>query len=139
MMLKSVTIELPLAIFERLEHNARQQRRSIPDVIRDMVLQDVSNLPPLPSDVEAELAAFANLSDDVLGLLARSTLTETQQSELAHLNHLAQQRPLTREESARQQELGNAYDRVLVRRAQAAALLKSRGYDLSHLSLPKAS
>lgn len=130
MLEKSVLVKLPLVVFERLERAAHQQRRSVPDVVRDIVVQDLANLPPLPPDVEAELAAFANLSDDVLWLLARSTLTEAQQSELARLNHLAQQRPLTEEERTDQQALGDAYDRALVRRAQAAALLKLRGYNL---------
>jgi len=46
-------------------------------------------LPALPQDVEAELAAFANLSDEVLWFLARSTLTEAEQEELATLNDVA--------------------------------------------------
>ena len=32
-------------------------------------------LPSLPEDVEAELASFSQLSDDVLWLIARITLT----------------------------------------------------------------
>jgi len=55
-------------------------------------------LPALPQDVEAELAAFTNLSDEVLWLLARNTLTEAEQEELATLNDVAQQRSLTQAE-----------------------------------------
>ena len=85
----------------------------------------------MPQDVEAELAAFTSLSDDVLWLLARSTLTEVEQEELAALNSQAKQRPLTQEEQSRQQALLDTYDRLIVCRAQAALLLKLRGYDLS--------
>ena len=126
-----VTIDLPVPLFQQLETIARQQHRSIPDVVRDIVLREVHSLPTLPQDIEAELAAFTNLSDAVLWLLARSTLTEAEQQELATLNSQAEQRALTQEEQTQQQALIDAYDRVMVRRAQAALLLKSRGYDLS--------
>ncbi|MEW5987000.1 MAG: hypothetical protein AB1791_10240 [Chloroflexota bacterium] len=110
---------------------AHRQRRSVPDVVREMVTRKLPWLPSLPQAVEVELAAFATLSDDVLWLLARSTLTEAEQKELAEWNAQAKQRNLTAEEQSRQQALVEAYDRVLVRRAQAAHLLKLRGYNLS--------
>lgn len=134
----AITVRLPARAVEQLERAAREQHRSVPDMVRDMVLQDLPRLPALPPDVEAELSAFSGLSDDVLLLLARSTLTEEQQSELAELNQQAQRRSLSESERIRQQELGDAYDRMLVRRAEAAAVLKSRGHDLSDLSLLQA-
>jgi hypothetical protein len=91
----------------------------------------VSLLPALPQDVEVELAVFTNLSDEVLWLLARSTLMEAEQNELATLNYVAQQRSLTQIEQARQQVLVDAYERMMIHRAHAALLLKLRGYDLS--------
>lgn len=126
-----VTVELPETALEQLQQVSRQQRRSVPEVMRDLVLQELPGLPPLPQDMERELAAFAALSDDLLWLLARSTMTTGQQQELATLNDEAQRRTLTPAEQERQQTLVDQYDRVMVRRAQAAALLKNRGYDLS--------
>lgn len=70
-----VTVGLPAAAIAQLQHTARQQNRSMPEVVRDLVLQELPGLPPLPQDLEQELAAFTALSDDVLWLLARSTLT----------------------------------------------------------------
>jgi hypothetical protein len=126
-----VIIDLPVFLFQQLETIAQQQHRSVPDIVREMVLREVPALPALPQDVEAELAAFTSLSDDVLWLLVRSTLTEVEQEELAALNNQAKQRPLTQEEQSRQQALLDTYDRLIVRRAQAALLLKLRGDDLS--------
>jgi hypothetical protein len=91
----------------------------------------VSLLPALPQDMEVELVAFTNLSDVILWLLARSTLMEAEQEELATLNYVAQQRSLIQTELARQQVLVDAYERIMIRRAHAALLLKLRGYDLS--------
>jgi len=84
----------------------------------------------LPDDVESELAAFPHLSDEVLWLVARSTLTAAEQRALAILNQAAKTRHLEAVEIARLETLLGLYDRLLVRRAQAAASLQQRGYDL---------
>ena len=130
----TMTVELPVTVLEKLQATARQQQRSVSEVVHDLILHALPehSLPELPQDMKDELANFANLSNDVLWLLARSTLTKTQQQELAFLNNEAQQRSLTEEEQARQQVLTDKYDRVLLRRAEAARLLQLRGYDLSN-------
>ena len=129
-----VTVELPVAVFEQLQVAAREQHRSIREIVRDLVLRELPGLPSLPPDVKTELAAFTGLSNEVLWLLARSIMTEAEQQELARLNDEAQRRPLTEAEQVRQQALVEVYDRVLLRRAQAAALLKARGSDLSPIA-----
>lgn len=130
-MTTSVTIDLPNPLVQQLESIAREQHRSVSEMVRERLLQTWPSLPALPDDVEMELALFTGLSDDVLWLLARSTLAVSDREELANVNTLAQQRVLTELEQARQQALLDAYDRVMVRRAQAALLLKQRGYDIS--------
>jgi hypothetical protein len=127
----SIQIELPVDTINTLERIAQQEARSINEVARDLILKELPPLPSLSPDVETELAALANLSDETLSLLAESTLPPAQQKELAMLNHLAQQRALTVSEAQRQQGLVNIYERTLVRKGQAAAILKDRGYDLS--------
>jgi rhodanese-related sulfurtransferase len=126
-----ITLELPPAAYEQLRRTASHQNRPVAEVVKEIVLREVPDLPSLPADVEAELATFSQLSNDVLWLIARSALTRQQQDALADLNELAQRRSLTPNEQSRQQELISVYDRVLVRRAQAALILKQRGYDLS--------
>lgn len=126
-----VTFDLPPAAFEQLRSAAHRQNRPVAEVVKDIVLREIPVLPALPADVETELASFAQLSDDVLWIIARSTLTPQQQRSLANLNDKAQRRPLTQPEQGQQQQLIDAYDRTLVRRAEAAFLLKQRGYDLS--------
>lgn len=130
-----VTVNLPGSLVHEIESTARQQQRSVSAVVRELILQGWPKLPSLPDEVEAELAAFTNLSDDVLWLLARSVLTEAEQEKLAELNHLAKQRGLTEEEKAKREALLNAYHLTMVRRGQAALLLKARGYDLSDPSI----
>jgi rhodanese-related sulfurtransferase len=131
-MTTAITLELPPAAYEQLRRTASRQNRPVAEVVKDIVLREIPDLPALPADVEAELATFSQLSNDVLWLIARSTLTRQQQDELAHLNDQAQRRPLTADEQSQQEKLISVYDRVLVRRAQAALVLKQRGYDLTN-------
>lgn len=126
-----ITIDLPAPIAEQLEEEANRQKITIRDLVRELVLEHWSGLPSLPDDVEAELAAFHQLSDNVLWLIARTTLTPEEQQELATLNDEVQSRTLTDDEYNRREALLDTYDRMMIRRAQAAYLLQSRGYDLS--------
>lgn len=129
----TITIDLPITVYERLQQVTRQQSRSVPEIVRDIVLRDMPASPPLPHDFEAELNAFERLSDDVLWLIARSALTKADQRAFSRLNRLTQERSLTAHEQIRQQALMDSYDHALVRRAHAAAILKMRGHDLTDL------
>ena len=132
-----ITLELPSPIAEQLEEEASRQKIDVRDLVRELILDNWSGLPLLPDDVETELAAFHKLSDDVLWLVARTTLSPEEQEELADLNDEAQSRNLTDGEEVRREVLLDTYDRVMIRRAQAAAILQSRGYDLSDPSVLK--
>lgn len=81
-----ITIELPTPIAEQLAEEASRQKMSVRELVRELILEDWSGLPSLPDDVEAELAAFHSLSDNVLWLIARTTLSSGEREELADLN-----------------------------------------------------
>lgn len=99
---------------------------------QDWIIELINNLiEPVPADLEQELLAFADLSDEVLWGVTRSTLSSSQQARLAELNELGQERSLTTAEQAEQEALAEAYGRLIVRRGEAAVQLKRRGYDLS--------
>jgi rhodanese-related sulfurtransferase len=136
MLQSPVTVHLPNTTLDQLRRTARQQRKTVEDVVRDLVVREVTPLPSLPDDVEEELAAFQHLSVDVLLLLAQNTLSPEQQNEIAQLNQEAQQRTLAPSEQNKQDHLVALYERVLVRRAEASKILKERGYDLYKLPDP---
>lgn len=128
----SVTIELPSFVQQQMERRAQAEARSVADLIRELVLQNWQTSPRLPDDVETELAALPNLSDEALWVLARTTLTAGEQSTLATLNDKAKTSKLTSAEEARLTTLLDLYDRALVRRAQAAVILQQRGHNLQN-------
>ena len=129
----TITVDLPSKTMQRLQQSARRQKQSVADLVRNLVVQATTPLPTLPPDLEVELTAFAQLSDEILWTLARSALNATQQNRLAQLNSEAKERELLAEELAERDKLLDEYGRTLVRRAKAASLLKERGYDLSDL------
>ena len=126
-----ITIDLPATVAKQLAEEASRQNMNVRDLVRECILEHWGGLPSLPEDIEAELAAFHRLTDNVLWLIARTTLTIEEQEELADLNDVAHSRSLTDEEEARRAALLDTYDRIMVRRAQAAGILQSRGHDLS--------
>jgi hypothetical protein len=128
----NITIELPSFVQQQMERRAQSEARSVADLIRELVLQNWQTSPRLPDDVETELAALPNLSDEALWVLARTTLTAGEQNTLASLNHKAKTTKLTSAEEARLTTLLDLYDRALVRRAQAAVILQHRGYNLQN-------
>lgn len=119
----TVAIDLPDQIVQQLELFAHQRHQSVADVVREWVIKELPVLPTLPDDVEKELSAFADLwMMFCIVNRARGTLTTQNQKELASLNRKAEQRTLTQAKSKRQEELVAAFDRVLVRRAEAARI-----------------
>ena len=105
--------------------------------MQQLLAQKPAILPSLPVALEEELNAFTQLSTEVLWLLARTTLTEEQRTTLAALNQQAQQlEGLTVTEQQQQAALLALYQSTLVRRAQAANLLRERGEDIASLLIP---
>lgn len=138
MMQSPVTVHLPDTTLAHLRRTARQQHKTVEDVVRELVVREVTPLPSLPNDVEDELTAFQHLSDDVLILLAQSTLSSQQQEEIAQLNEEAQLRTLAPAEQSKQDHLIALYERTIIRRAEASKILKERGYNLYKLPDPSA-
>ena len=78
------------------------------------------------------------LSDAALWAASESSLSPAQQRRLRQLNHAGGERALTLAERAEQTHLLDLYQRSVLRRAQALALLAYRGYDLpTRLDLPE--
>lgn len=133
----SVTIELPLPTYRQLQAVAQRQNRAIPDLVQQLLSQSPSTLPLLPVALEEEINAFPQLSNEVLWLLARTTLSKEQRIRLEELNRKAQQAVgLTGVEQQQQAALLALYQSTLVRRTKAANLLRQRGEDISSLFQP---
>ena len=91
-------------------------------------LQSSLNLPVLPPDEEAELAALEHLSDDALWTIAREQLPASIQ---ARMQTLMDENSRGKISDADYTELGKLVERgqrLTLRKARAAALLTRRGH-----------
>jgi hypothetical protein len=104
--------------------------RSVEDVLATTVNVALPQIPDLPADLADELAAMTMLNDEALWAATESSLSPVQQRRLSQLTHAGGSRPLTAAESSELAHLLDLYDRSVVRRARAFALLAHRGYQI---------
>ncbi len=130
-----LTVHVPDALYHRLERRAARTHRSVEDEVLDLVIAGAATADETNRDVAEISAALALLDDDALWQVARSHLSEEEITRLEQLHFKRQREGLTAEEDATATMLAPRYERCVFTRAQAAALLMSRGYDIS--SLPR--
>ena len=124
---QTLTVNLPGDLYVRIKKRADDAQRSVEDEAVELLAATVSAEP------DSALASLDLLDNEAVERAARSRLAVELASELETL-HLKQQREgLTAAESGRCAELVRAYERAMLVRAQAAAVLKKRGVDVSHL------
>ena len=128
---QTVSVELPEPIFRRLRHIAEVTHRSVEDVLATTVDAALPQTPGVPPEVADDLAAMAVFSDAALWTAAETTLSPEQQRRLNQLTQDGEARLLTDAEAAELTQLIDAYDRAVLRRAKALALLAQRGFDIS--------
>lgn len=129
-----LTIDIPDELYQRLEDRAAYTRRSIEEETLDVLAGAVPTVADLAEDLARELRSLENLADAELRQLARSRLPVEAITELQTL-HLKQQREgLSDVERQRCQDLVLQDERNLLRRAKAAAVLKSRGVNVDEIA-----
>ena len=133
------TVNVPEKLYRRLQQQATTERRSVDDLVRHSLSRQMPPAVPveddLPPALRAELLAMEQLSDAALWSLARSAISPEQLAQMDDLRAIVNERARTPDENAQQQNLLREYDETVLRRAHAAMLLASRGYDLSDPSV----
>lgn len=102
----------------------------------DVLAATVGKKPQSLDDPTAFLASLELLDDAALWNAAHSKLAGEASFELEELNFKRQREGLTESEEARAEELSRQYERQMLLRAKAVALLKQRGQEI-HLISPK--
>jgi hypothetical protein len=86
-----------------------------------------------PMKVLALLGDLKLLDDEALWRAARNCLSDDVRSQLEALNFKQQRETLTQGEKDTLEQLVHQYDQAVLLRAEAARLLKERGYEVSKL------
>lgn len=128
--LKEVTLQLPESLYESIRRAADQVHRPLKDLLLDAVAAVAPTLSRPQAIERTALAQMSYLNDAALWQAARSAMTPEQRTRLESLHHQQQREPLTEAERTEEQSLIKLYQETLLIRAQAAVLLKQRGYDI---------
>ncbi|HLM75309.1 MAG TPA: hypothetical protein VK459_21505 [Polyangiaceae bacterium] len=121
--LEEVFARLYRAFKEKMRHQAQARSAiSLPDIDEE-----------LSPELEEAIASLSLLDDEALWRAARSRVPEDAVAALEHLNRKRQAEGLSSSEAERQAALVRHHERTLLIRAEAAALLRERGHDVSTL------
>jgi hypothetical protein len=124
---QTVTVEFPDPLYREFQGRAAQSGQTIEQELLAVVAESLNMPTPDLDDYAALGDSLALLNDDDLWRAAPSHLPKDAASELEAL-HLKQQREgLTAQEKETAAVLLRRYDRAMVIRAQALALLNMRG------------
>ena len=129
---QQITLSLPEGLYEQLQGVAERSRRSLDDLLVEVVAAVTPALGAAPSGMRSSLAQMAYLNDAALWQAARSTMAPEQRTRLQALHDKQQRAGLDADEQVEEQALLTLYDETLLVRAQAAVLLKQRGYDVAN-------
>ena len=130
---QAVTLHLPVSLYDLLRQRAQETRRTLEAEILDVVTSVIQPDDDLPPDLREAIAPLKGLDDEALRRAAMDRFPEEAAARCAELNSKQQREGLTDEETRALDGLRRGYERVMVIRAAAAALLKERGHDVSKL------
>ena len=135
MTVQTITLGLPEVVHRQLERQARAKARPIEEVAIQAL---VRSLPPLveddlPAPLRAELKAMRHLSDSSLWDIAGGAMNPDKVALYDVLLERLQNHTLTPEGREWLARLREEADTLMLRKAHAYALLKSRGHALPSL------
>ncbi len=131
MTVQAITLNLPQAVYKQIRQAAEKVGRPVNEVLLEAVAAVAPVIGTGPENLRTALAQMAYLNDAALWQAGRATMTAEQREYLEALHDKQQREGLTPDEQAEEQALLSLYRETLLVRAQAAVLLKQRGYDVS--------
>lgn len=124
-----MTDQIVLTIPEDITVRARQIAETTEQPVEQVLIEHLKTLStPLPPEEQAELDALHHLSDDALRTIAREQMPDDAQARAHDLMDRNSRGTITDEERAELEKLVGRADRLMLRKAEAAAILKERGY-----------
>lgn len=122
-------IQIPEKLSARLRKLAARRRQPVEEILTDRLFTALDDeLDSLPSVEEAELRALHHLSDDALRTIAAEQMSAKNQKLMTRLMKRNSQGTLTPDEKETLEALVERGDQLMLRKAEAAAILVNRGY-----------
>jgi len=128
-----VTVNLPKPLYNRVRKRAQQTKRSVESELLAVVAEAVASDENLPEELASLEANLSLLDDDSLWRAARARMDSRLAAQLEALHLKRQREGLKDSETQTLAGLVRQYERHMLVRAHAAALLRDRGFNISEL------
>ncbi len=133
MAIQSMNVKLPEQLYLSLRDRAKQSKRTVEAELIEVVAAALPSNNALPDDLAQAVATLDLLDDASLIRAAQSRLAAEISNETEQLHLKRQREGLTEQETQQLSVLVRQYERIMLIRARAVALLKQRKYDISTL------
>lgn len=130
-MTDSITLALPDDLSAKVRSIAKDKNLSVEEVLLDYLKSVSESLPTLKPNEQEELDALVHLSDDTLWTIARDQLPDAIQARAHALMKKNNTSILTNTEQNELDNLVARADRLMLRKAEAATILRQRGHDFA--------
>ena len=122
-------ITIPENLSTRLRQLAARRRQPVESIVADRLFTALDDeLDNLPTGEQAELRALHHLSGDALRAIASEQMTTVNQALMGQLMECNSRGELSQEEQETLAALVERGDQLILRKAEAAAILVHRGY-----------
>ncbi len=133
-MAEIITLQIPEPLYQRLVDTARATNRPLEDVtLHALKVGSPPDWTNVPDEFQVDLAALDRLEDEALWKIAQSHKSAAEMERYSLLLDRNQEGLLTDAERAELTTLRVESDRFMLLKAQAAALLHWRGYQIPRL------
>ena len=134
-MTETVVLQIPEALYQRLAIAAGATQRSLEDVIlQALQIGSPPTWKDVPEEFQTDLASLDRLDDNSLWQIANSKKTILEMERYDFLLSKQQETELSDSEKLELEQLHTDSDRFMLRKSQAAAILKWRGHNVSRLA-----
>ncbi len=128
---RTVTMQLPENLYLRLQQTAQATKQSFDAILlRTLQVGSPPTWESAPAEFQADLAALDRLDDAALWRIARTRATPAQMDRYQILLDKNANETLSLEEQAELTQLRMEFDRQMLQKVHAAALLQWRGHQI---------
>ena len=133
MTVQTLTLNIPGELYQQIREQAKRRQHSIEEESVELLAAALPTGEALPRELLAAEDDLAFLDDDALWRAAHSHLAQEMSAELESLHFKQGRQELTAVERESMVALTQQYERAMLIRSRAAALLHERGHDVSTL------
>lgn len=128
-MSRTITLQLPENIFLRMQQAAQATKQSLEDIfLRALEVGSPPDWEDVPAEFQADIAALDRLDDATLWRVARTKKIESDMTYYQQLLDKNADGTISEEELRTLKGLRAEFDRSMLAKAHAVALLRWRGY-----------